>query len=109
MNLHTGLKEVRVGNRESLLEALKDLSSFDCDFNGENGDEFLWVGAEGYDSNMDYLIDKVRNIEDDEECVNTFFNTWLGADGYYEKWDVSVITDTKKRVKTVSFAAVNEC
>ena len=108
MYLHTGLEEIKVGNRESLLNALKDLSSFDCDFNGESGDEFLWVGAEGYDSNMDYLIDKVRNIEDDEECINTFFNTWLSADCYYAKWDVSVITDTKKRAKVVSFPAVSE-
>lgn len=57
---------------------------------------------------MSRIDNIIRNIEDDEECINTFFNTWLSADCYYAKWDVSVITDTKKRAKVVSFAAVNE-
>ena len=73
MNLYTGLENVKVGNRESLLDALRSLSDFDCDFNGENGDDYLWEEANGFESNMDYLINKVRDIKDDEDCVNSFF------------------------------------
>lgn len=106
MNLYTGLENVKVGNRESLLDALRRLSDFDRDFNGENGDDYLWEEANGFESNMDYLINKVREINDDEDCINNFFEEWMDNDSYYEKWNVSVLKDTKKRVKVISFSAI---
>lgn len=106
MNLYTGLENVKVGNRESLLDALRSLSYFDYDFNGENGNDYLWEEANGFESNMDYLINKVRKIKDDEDCVNSFFEEWMDNDSYYEKWNVSVLKDTKKRVKVISFSAI---
>ncbi|HAU87301.1 MAG TPA: hypothetical protein DCW90_17995 [Lachnospiraceae bacterium] len=107
MSLYTGLEEVKVGNRKSLLNALKSLSDFDCDFNGENGLEYLWEEVDGFESNMDYLADKVKDIEDDEDCVETFFKEWMSRDiNYYKEWNVSVLTDTKKRVKAISFSTV---
>lgn len=109
IHLHTGLEEVEAGNRESLLDALRSLSDFDYDFNGENGLDYLWEDASGFESNMDYLINEVKDIEDDEECVNTFFEEWLGNDRYYDEWNVSVITDEKKRVKAISLAAIGSC
>ena len=110
MNLYTGLENVKVGNRESLLNALRSLSDFDCDFNGENGLDYLWEEASGFESNMDYLIDKIRGIKDDEDCVNSFFEEWMDNDrNYYEEWNVSVLKDTKKRVKAISFSAICSC
>ena len=110
MNLYSGLEEVKAGNRESLLNALISLSDFDCDFNGENGLDYLWEEASGFESNMDYLIDKIRGIKDDEDCVNSFFEEWMYNDrNYYEEWNVSVLKDTKKRVKAISFSAICSC
>lgn len=110
MNLYSGLEEVKAGNRESLLNALISLSDFDCDFNGENGLDYLWEEASGFESNMDYLIDKIRGIKDDEDCVNSFFEEWMDNDrNYYEEWNVSVLKDTKKRVKAISFSAICSC
>ena len=106
MNLYTGLENVKIGNRESLLDALRSLSDFDRDFNGENGDDYLWEEANGFESNMDYLINKVREIKDDEDCVISFFEEWMDNDSYYEKWNVSVLKDTKKRVTVISFSAI---
>lgn len=106
IHLYAGLEEVEVDNRESLLDALRSLSDFDCDFNGENGNDYLWEDAKSYDSNMDYLINEVKDIRDDEECVNTFFEKWLNHDKYYGEWSVSVITDEKKKVKAISLAAI---
>ena len=106
VHLYAGMDEVEVDNRESLLDALRSLSDFDCDFNGENGLDYLWEDAKGYDSNMDYLINEVKDIKDDEECVNTFFEEWLDHDKYYDEWNVSVITDERKRVKAISLAAI---
>ena len=110
MDLYSGLEEVKAGNRESLLNALISLSDFDCDFNGENGLDYLWEEASGFESNMDYLIDKIREIKDDEDCVNSFFKEWMDNDrNYYKKWNVSVLKDTKKRVKAISFSAICSC
>lgn len=39
-NLYSNLVKVEAGNRVSLLQTLKDLSDFDCDFNGENGADY---------------------------------------------------------------------
>ena len=110
MNLYSGLEEVKAGNRESLLNALISLSDFDCDFNGENGLDYLWEEASGFKSNMDYLIDKIRGIKDDEDCVNSFFEEWMDNDrNYYEELNVSVLKEKKKRVKAISFSAICSC
>jgi hypothetical protein len=104
--LYAGLEEVEVDNRESLLNALRSLSEYDNDFNGENGIDYLWEEANGFESNMEYLVNEVKDIEDDEECVNTFFEEWLNHDKYYDEWNISVIADEKKRVKAISLAAL---
>lgn len=106
MSLHTGLEDVKVGNRESLLNTLRNLSDFDCDFNGENGEGYLWDSAEGFESNMEYLINKVKDIKGDENCVNAFFEEWMGNDSYYGEWNVSVLTDMKKRITVISFSVI---
>lgn len=42
MSLYMNLVEVNAKDRESLLDALRNLGDFDCDFNGENGIGYLW-------------------------------------------------------------------
>ena len=139
-SLYTNLVKVKVGNRKSLLDALAELSAFDCDFIGENGVEYLWEevweenGFQSYDdfelqteepdsdddefeefeeiklkyeSNLDYLLDQVKDIEDDRECVETFIETWMDNDrNYYDEHEVNYLTDTKNRVTAISFAVI---
>ena len=124
MSLYTGLEKVKAGNREDLLSALANLSDFDCDFNGQNGLDYLWdevwkangfediddyknqVNAElKYESNLDWLLDEVKDIEDDGECIESFFETWIDNDrNYYDEPQVNYIRDSKKRVIAISFA-----
>lgn len=126
MSLYTGLEKVKAGNREDLLSALANLSDFDCDFNGQNGLDYLWdevwkangfediddyknqVNAElKYESNLDWLLDEVKDIEDDGECIESFFETWIDNDrNYYDEPQVNYIRDSKKRVIAISFAVV---
>ena len=128
MELRSHLVKVEPGNRESLLEALINISSCDCDFNGENGLEYLWDevwrvnGYADYDSfaiqhlnvykeidlkyesNMDYLVGKVRDIENDEECINTFVDGWIGNDSYYGEYEVNWLTDDNGNIVVLSIA-----
>lgn len=101
------LEEVKDDNRESLISALKNISEFDNDFTSKNGKDFLWKEAKKYNSNMEYLINEVKNIEDDKECIETFFNRWMEHDGdYYIKYQLSLILNEKKQVKVISFCAI---
>jgi hypothetical protein len=87
--------------KQNLLDALMELSQNDCDFNGENGLGYLWDEAEGFESNMDYLINKVKDIDDVTDMVNTFVSSWIDRDGYYGQYEVEVITHNDEVVAIV--------
>ena len=108
MTLHTSLERVKAGNRADLLNTLRNMADFDMDFNGDNGEDYTWEEAleKGFESNLEYVIDEVKDIENDEECVKTFFEEWMENDGYYAEYEVNCLTDTKGRVTAISFASV---
>ena len=126
MSLFLKLESVKAGNRDSLLSALSSLSDFDCDFIGENGISYLWDevwkanGFESqedfeskdeetelkYESNLDWLLDEVKKIEDDADCIDTFFRIWMDHDkNYYTEYEVNYIRNKNGKVVAVSFAA----
>ena len=128
MELRSILVEVEPDNRKDLLDALCSLSDCDCDFNGENGLEYLWGevweanGYKDYDdfadkhpdveekvelkyeSNMDYLCDKVKDIESDESCINEFIENWISRDGYYGEYELNWLTNNDGKIIVLSLA-----
>lgn len=128
MSLFVKLESVKAGNRNSLLSALTSLSDFDCDFNGENGIGYLWDevwkvnGFDSqedfeskneevelkYESNLDWLLDEVKEIEDDADCVETFFRNWMEHDkNYYDEYETNYIRNKNGKVVAVSFATTH--
>lgn len=136
-NLHSNLVEVKKGNREDLLSALASMGDCDCDFNGENGVEYLWDevwkanGFENmkdyeeqneydsdededyeeiklkYESNLEYLLDKVKDIKSDIECINEFFNIWMEKDkNYYHDYNVDYLTDENEKIYAIAFSVM---
>lgn len=106
MNLYTNLVAVEKGNRQSLLDALEIISDFDCDFNGDNGIDYLWEVAEGFESNMDYLLNEVKDIKEDEEVVKRFIEQWMEMDcNYYTEYSYDTITEDGF-VTAISLSAV---
>lgn len=73
-------------------EVLATLSFFDDeDFNGNNGDEYLWDFAQGFESNQDYVLDTLEKSDlIGEELVHAYFEMWFDNDGYYRDYDVIV-------------------
>lgn len=73
-------------------EVLTTLSFFDDeDFNGNNGDEYLWEIAQGYESNQEFVLDMLEKSDlTGEQLIYKYFEMWLGNDGYYEDYDVIV-------------------
>ncbi len=109
-NLYSNLVEVKKGDREDLLSALASLSDFDCDFNGENGIDYAWKETveNGFESNLEYLLDKAKDIEDDAECVNWFIYTWMERDkNYYHDFKVDYLTDENKNIFAISLSVIS--
>lgn len=125
MSLYTKLESIIPGNREDLLSKLSSMSDFDCDFVGENGIDYLWGEvwkANGfadqeefmsqnkselkYESNLDWLLDQVRPIESDKDCIEAFFRIWMEHDGsYYSEYETKCLLDENERAIAVCFAA----
>lgn len=83
--------------RNALLNALKELAEVDADFNGEN-DGYLWNESEknGFESNVDYAIDVVKDIPKDEDLVEKFISLWMEKDGYYGQTSIEIIKKNDK-------------
>ena len=104
--LYNSLVAVKPNNRNSLLQALESLSYFDNDFIGENGIDYAWKETieSGFDSNLEYLLDKVKDIKSDEECIIYFINKWLLNDSYYNEFEYDFLTDDNGDIIAVSLA-----
>ena len=108
-NLYSFLEPVKIGSRQNLLAMLASVSDFDNDFTGENGEEFLWdeVDSSKYKSNLDYMLDEVKDIEDDAEAIETFFEEWMNKDGYYDDYEINVLTNERGQVYAFSFVTIH--
>ena len=105
MSLYSNLVEVKKGERQNLLDALAIMSDFDNDFTGENWEETT-VG--GFKSNLEYLLDKVKEIKDDNEVVQIFLEEWMRNDAnYYSEYSYNTITDNVGNVLAISFAVIS--
>ena len=132
-SLNTKLLKVTRGknHKKDLLNTLADIGDLDCDFNGENGLDYLWEkvwidngfkNQEDYEtqqeendemivlkyySNLEWLLDKVKNIEDDIDCVETFISTWMYYYGnYYHEYKVNYLTDKNNHIYAISFSTM---
>ena len=73
---------------EEAREIIKDMLAFDCDWSGDNGDEYLIEEAEGFESNNDWLVSTLKeaNLDAIEIVLKSFFEHNYS---YYES-DVEV-------------------
>lgn len=128
MSINLGLicATVNDSSRESLLNALAALGESDNDFCGENGPEYLWIStwdANGfkdyeawvkagepalkYESNLAYLCEQVKDIADDEECIETYFKSWLYHDSYYDGYTWEKINDRDGQLYAIALSTVH--
>ena len=88
--------------KTNLISIFTQLAEHDDDFNGTNGDEYLWNSAKenGFESNKDYLTDKIlKDIKEDEEIslydvsklINRFLSEWTCYDNYYNSVDFDFV------------------
>jgi len=101
----------------NLINIFDQLATHDEDFNGGNGDEYLWNSAKekGFETNSDYLTDEVlKDITDDEEIaqdkvaklIDEYLSKWTGNDDYYSGVDFDFII--RNNVLFVAVAVAKE-
>jgi hypothetical protein len=83
--------EVTQNTKEDVSVCLMDLALCDNDFNGENGLEYLWEEAEGFESNAEYCLSIAEKEPTPREMVEKFISMWMGRDYYYENYDIGVL------------------
>lgn len=90
--------------KQEILDALCNLSDCDCDFNGENGADYLWEEAQGYESNRDYLLDKVSQYDVIEVMIYKYFDRWIGHDTYYDTYNYDIIYNENNEIIAIALA-----
>lgn len=86
-----------------------EISDFDLDFIVENGSDYNWdeTNARDFESNLEYLLNKIKEIKDDNEVVQVFIEEWMRRDSnYYNEYSYDTITDDDGNVLVISLAAI---
>jgi len=94
------------GTKDDILNALRAIADNDMDFNGENGEDYLWAEAKqnGFISNVDYVMNEMRDFNNEEEMIEKFIEMWMGKDDYYQNFSVRVIRGKEDKISVISLA-----
>lgn len=77
-------------NRNDVKDALMELAMCDADFCGDNGIEYLWEEAEGFECNAEYVLSLVCDEPTIPSMITKFISHWMASDGYYQEYDVAI-------------------
>lgn len=83
--------EIIANTKEGAESFLSDIALHDNDFNGENGEEYLWECAQGFESNADYCFSIAEKESTPKAMIEKFIELWMDKDGYYEDYSVEVL------------------
>lgn len=85
--------EVVPNTKEGVADCLMSLADCDCDFNGENGAEYLWEEAEdwGFESNAEYCLSIAEQEPTPIAMIRKFIAMWMGRDDYYEDYNLRIL------------------
>ena len=95
--------EVMPNNKKQVASYLMDLADCDSDFNGDNGDEYLWEEAEGFESNAEYCLSIAKNEARPREMIEKFISLWMGKDSYYYDYDLGVLVQDDKLFVSLAY------
>ena len=90
-----------------IASALANIAECDADFSGENGEDYLWDKAKlaGYDSNLEYCLDAIKDVKLDSEKIKKFMHLWLDNDDYYINPEWKIVCDSYDEIIAIAFAS----
>lgn len=95
--------EVMSNNKADVASNLTFLSNSDCDFNGENGLEYLWEEAEGFESNAEYCLSIAEKEPTPREMAEKFISLWMSKDPYYYDYDLGIMVQNDKLFMSLAY------
>lgn len=82
--------EVVANNKEDVADMLMRLADNDLDFNGENGDGYLWEEARGFESNAAYCLSIAEKEKTTSDMIEKFISLWMERDYYYQDYRIGI-------------------
>ena len=95
--------EVMMNIKEDVIETLMCLADIDNDFNGENGVEYLWEDAEGFESNATYCLSIAEKENTPREMIEKFISLWMSRDYYYQDYDLGILVEDDKLFLSLAY------
>lgn len=77
-------------NREDVADALLRLADYDADFCGDNGYEYRWEVAKGFETNAEYVLSVAEKEPTIINMIVKFVDMWMEHDSYYEDYKLSI-------------------
>ena len=99
--------DVVFNNKDAVAEFLRSLAECDNDFNGNNGYEYLWDRAEGFESNAEYCLSIVGKEATPGEMVEKFISMWMDEDSYYFSYDLGIHVEDDKLFVSLAYLTAN--
>lgn len=100
------ITDIIANTREGAKLFLSTAALSDNDFNGENGPEYLWEDAEGFENNFDYCWSIAVKEKKPRLMIEKFISLWMGKDSYYVDYSVEILQH--EEILFVSLAFVTE-
>ena len=85
------ITDIIANTKEGAKLFLSIASQCDNDFNGENGPEYLWEDAEGFENNFDYCWSIAVKEKKPRLMIEKFISLWMGKDSYYVDYSVEIL------------------
>lgn len=89
--------------KKEMARSLIILSDYDCDFNGENGREYLWEEAEGFESNQEYCLSIAEKELTPRIMAEKFISMWMGKDQYYYDYNLEILIEDDKLFMSLAY------
>lgn len=77
-------------NKSDVLSALMWMAQGDADFCGDNGYDYLWESAKGFECNAEYVLSIAEKEPTIRAMIEKFVDMWMGTDGYYADYEVHI-------------------
>ena len=134
MGFNMGVVKVEGTTKEDLFVALRNIGEMDADFSGENGLDYLWLivwkanGFESradfeakecssdsepegtttlkYESNLEWVLDQIKDLDSDKEIIEAFVSRWLDKDYYYSDYQLEVIYNEDEKAEFIALTTI---
>lgn len=85
------ITDIIANTKEGAKLFLFQAASYDSDFSGDNGDEYLWEDAEGFETNANYCWSIAEKEKTPKLMIKKFINLWMGKDVFYRDYSVEIL------------------